>query len=84
MDISNVDNFRFTGHSSDELLRYCRTINLDSPPSRERNSLPRPMSGLVLAIVSPKMATEIMQANAKLNYNCPELMRRFLKPITWT
>ncbi|KAF2726543.1 sterigmatocystin biosynthesis P450 monooxygenase StcS [Polyplosphaeria fusca] len=41
-----------------------------------------PMSGLFLAVVSPKIATEITQTNPQLSSDRPELLRRFLKPIT--
>jgi cytochrome P450 len=41
-----------------------------------------PMSGLFLTVVSPKIATEITQTNPKLTSDRPELLRRFLKPIT--
>jgi cytochrome P450 len=41
-----------------------------------------PMSGLFLAVVSPKIATEITQNNPKLTSDRPQLLRRFLKPIT--
>lgn len=40
------------------------------------------MSGLFLTVVSPKIATEITQTNTKLTSDRPELLRRFLKPIT--
>jgi cytochrome P450 len=41
-----------------------------------------PMSGLMLTIVSPKTGTEITQTNPKLPSERPELLGRFLKPIT--
>ncbi|KAJ4347925.1 uncharacterized protein N0V89_009297 [Didymosphaeria variabile] len=41
-----------------------------------------PMSGLFLTVTSPKVATEITQTNPKLTSDRPQLLRRFLKPIT--
>lgn len=40
------------------------------------------MSGLFLTVVSPKPAVEITQTNPALTSERPELLRRFLKPIT--
>ncbi|PGH05688.1 hypothetical protein GX51_02848 [Blastomyces parvus] len=41
-----------------------------------------PMSGLFFIVVSPKTGIEITQQNPKLTSNHPELLRRYLKPIT--
>jgi cytochrome P450 len=41
-----------------------------------------PMSGLFLAVVSPKIGTEITQSNPRLTSERPRLLRRFLKPMT--
>lgn len=41
-----------------------------------------PMSGLYLAIVSPKISTEITQTNPKLHSERPEFLREFFKPIS--
>lgn len=41
-----------------------------------------PMSGLYLIIVSPKTGVEITQTNPKLTSERPELLRRFMNPIT--
>jgi cytochrome P450 len=41
-----------------------------------------PMSGLFLTVVSPKVAIQCTQTNPKLHSERPELLRRFLRPIT--
>lgn len=41
-----------------------------------------PMSGLLFAVVSPKIGMEITQQNPRLTSERPKLLRQFLKPIT--
>ncbi|KAH7378408.1 sterigmatocystin biosynthesis P450 monooxygenase StcS [Phaeosphaeria sp. MPI-PUGE-AT-0046c] len=43
---------------------------------------PWPMSGLFLTVVSPQVATKITQTDPRLTSDRPELLRRFMKPIT--